>query len=57
MMVHACNPSYLGGSDQEDRDSKPARENSSQDPMLKISITKRAGGVVQGEGPEFKPQY
>jgi hypothetical protein len=56
-MVHACNPSYLGGSDQEDRDSKPARENSSQDPILKISITKRAGGVVQGEGPEFKPQY
>jgi hypothetical protein len=24
---------------------------------LKIPITKRAGGVAQGEGPEFKPQY
>jgi hypothetical protein len=24
---------------------------------LKILITKRAGGVAQGEGPEFKPQY
>jgi hypothetical protein len=24
---------------------------------LKIPITKRAGGVAQGEYPEFKPQY
>jgi hypothetical protein len=24
---------------------------------LKIPITKRAGGVAQGEGPEFKAQY
>jgi hypothetical protein len=24
---------------------------------LKTPITKRAGGVAQGEGPEFKPQY
>jgi hypothetical protein len=24
---------------------------------LKIPITKRAGGVAQGEGPEFKPQH
>jgi hypothetical protein len=24
---------------------------------LKIPITKRAGRVAQGEGPEFKPQY
>jgi hypothetical protein len=23
-VAHACNPSYLGGRDQEDRDSKPA---------------------------------
>jgi hypothetical protein len=28
-----------------------------QDPILKNPITKRAGGVVQGVGPEFKPQY
>jgi hypothetical protein len=27
------------------------------DPISKIPITKRAGGVAQGEGPEFKPQY
>jgi hypothetical protein len=32
---------------------KAAQENRSQDPVLK----KRAGGVVQGEGLEFKPQY
>jgi hypothetical protein len=24
---------------------------------LKNTFTKRAGGVVQGIGPEFKPQY
>jgi hypothetical protein len=24
---------------------------------LKIPFTKRAGGVAQGVGPEFKPQY
>jgi hypothetical protein len=26
-------------------------------PYLKISITKGAGGVAQGEDSEFKPQY
>jgi hypothetical protein len=26
-------------------------------PYLKIPTTKRAGGVTQGEGSEFKPQY
>jgi hypothetical protein len=36
---------------------KPAWANSSQDPILKIPITKKAGGVAEGEGPEFKPQY
>jgi hypothetical protein len=25
--------------------------------MLKIANTKRAGGVAQGVGPEFKPWY
>jgi hypothetical protein len=28
-----------------------------QDPISKIPITERVGGVAQGEGPEFKPQY
>jgi hypothetical protein len=34
------------------------KANSSWDPYLKKPITKNwAGGVAQGEGPEFKPQY
>jgi hypothetical protein len=28
-----------------------------QDPILKTHHKNRAGGVAQGEGPEFKPQY
>jgi hypothetical protein len=28
-----------------------------RDPILKKPFTKRAGGVAQGVGPEFKPQY
>jgi hypothetical protein len=35
---------------------KPAQANSSQDPISKTPITKRTGGMAQGEGPEFKPQ-
>jgi hypothetical protein len=42
---------------QEDHGSKPAWTNRSQDLILKIPITKRADGVAQYEGPEFKPQY
>jgi hypothetical protein len=57
-MAHACNPSYSGGRDQEDRGSKPAWVSSSLDLISKITITKKreggAGGVAQGEGPEFK---
>jgi hypothetical protein len=59
-VAHTYNPSNSGGRDQEDRGSKPARANSSQDSILKRFILqpqKRAGGVGQGVGPEFKPQY
>jgi hypothetical protein len=57
-VVHACNCSYSGGRDQEHCGSKPARANSSQDPIVKRNPSrKRAGGVAQGEGPEFEPQY
>jgi hypothetical protein len=52
---HAFNPSYSGGRAQEDHGSKSAQANSSWDPILKIPITKRAIGMAQGEGPEFKP--
>jgi hypothetical protein len=56
-VAHACNPSYSGGRNQEDHSSKPARANSSRDPILKNLSHKRAGGVAQGVGPKFKPQY
>jgi hypothetical protein len=56
-VAHACNPSYSRGKDEEDRGLKPARANSSRDPISKKKpITKtRAGGMAQGIGPEFKP--
>jgi hypothetical protein len=50
----SCNPSNSGGRDQEDCSSKPAQANSSRDPILKKTITKkkkRAGGVAQCVGP------
>jgi hypothetical protein len=39
---------------QKDHSSKPSQANSSQDSILKKSIKKRAGRVVQGVSPEFK---
>jgi hypothetical protein len=57
-VAHTCNPRYSGGRDQEDHDLEPAQANSSQDPISKKNPSqKRAGGVAQGVGPEFKPQY
>jgi hypothetical protein len=56
-MAYACNSRYSEGRDQEDRSLKPARANSSRDPISKILTQKRAGGVAQGVDPEFKPQY
>jgi hypothetical protein len=40
-VAHTCNPSYLGGRDQENLGLKPAQANASQDPILKILITKK----------------
>jgi hypothetical protein len=57
LVAHACNPSYLGCRDQEDGGSKPAPAHSFHDPISKNPSQKRAGGVAQGVGPEFKPQY
>jgi hypothetical protein len=60
-MAYTCNPCYSRGRDQEDHSLKPAWPNSSQDPISKTPIKKKkkegAGGVAQGVGPEFKPQY
>jgi hypothetical protein len=52
---HTYNPSYSGGRNQEDCGLKTAWVNSSQDPILKEPITKKAGGVAQSVGSEFKP--
>jgi hypothetical protein len=41
LLAHTCNPSYLGGRDQENHGLKLAWANSSQDPILKISNTKQ----------------
>jgi hypothetical protein len=35
LVAHACDPSYSGSRDQEDRVSKPAWANSSKDPISK----------------------
>jgi hypothetical protein len=50
--AHTYNPSYSGW-----HSLKAARANSSQDPISKKSIPKRAGGVAHSVEPEFKPQY
>jgi hypothetical protein len=50
-VAHACNPSYSGGRDQEDCSLKPARTNSSGDPILKISITKKDWWSASRCGP------
>jgi hypothetical protein len=56
-MAHTYNPNYSGGRNKEDCCSKPAWTTSSQDPILKKTPPqKRAGGVAQGVGPEFKLQ-
>jgi hypothetical protein len=56
-VTHTCNPSHSGGSDQENQDSKSAWEKFARPFLEKIHHKKRAGGVAQGVGPEFKPQY
>jgi hypothetical protein len=53
-MAHVCNPSYLGGRNKEDRGSKPAQENSSQDPILKKSTTKQGWSSPSGRVPAYQ---
>jgi hypothetical protein len=55
-VAHTCDPSYSGGRNQVDHGSKPAWA-SLRNPISKIPFKKRASGVSQGEGSEFKPQY
>jgi hypothetical protein len=57
LVADTCSPRYSRGRDQEDHDSKPARANSSGDPISKNSITKKGWWNAQGVGPEFQTQY
>jgi hypothetical protein len=41
LVVHACNPNYSRGRDQEDPGSKPAQANSSRDPISEKSFTQK----------------
>jgi hypothetical protein len=54
-VAHTYNPSYSGGRDQEDWDSKPAQADS-ENLSGKHPSLKRAVDVAQVIGPEFKPQ-
>jgi hypothetical protein len=56
-VAHAYNPSYSGGREEEPS-SKPAPGEIVPESLSgKPPSQKRAGGVAQGVGPEFKPQY
>jgi hypothetical protein len=56
-VVHTCNPSY-SDRDQKDHGSKPVPGKLFLRPYLKKQKSQeRAGGVAQGVGPEFKPQF
>jgi hypothetical protein len=46
-LVHAYNPSYSRGRDQEDHGSKSALANSLRNPMWKIFHTKKGWGMAQ----------
>jgi hypothetical protein len=46
LVTHACNPSYSGGRDQEDHDSKPAQTDSSWGHISKKKISQKRARVV-----------
>jgi hypothetical protein len=59
-VAHFCNPSYSGGRGLQDQVSKSVRTNRSRDPIGgggEALHKKRAGGVAQGLGLKFKPEY
>jgi hypothetical protein len=47
LVAHACNPSYLGGWDWENWDSRPVQVDSSWNPISKITKAKSTRGVAQ----------
>jgi hypothetical protein len=56
-VAHTCNSSYSGDRDQEDHGSEPAQAILKKPYLEKNHHKKMTGGVAQGVGPEFKPQY
>jgi hypothetical protein len=66
-VAHACNPSYQEAKIRITVQSQPrqiicealSQKNPSQNKTTTTNIYKYvwAGGVAQGVGPEFKPQY
>jgi hypothetical protein len=58
VVAHACNPSYSRGNRLEGSRFKASRGKQFTRPYLEKNHHKKgAGGVAQGVGPEFKPQY
>jgi hypothetical protein len=60
LVAHACNLSCSGErSGASQFKASPGKQFSTvlETPSQKSSSQKRAGGVAQGVGPEFKPQY
>jgi hypothetical protein len=57
LVAHACNCSCSGGRDQEDCSLSQPRQIVHEILSQKNPSQKRAGGMAQGEGPEFKPHY
>jgi hypothetical protein len=55
--INQFTPVIVATQDQEDHSSSPAQANSSHDPLSKNLSQKRAGGVAQDVGPDFKFQY
>jgi hypothetical protein len=56
-VAHACNPSYSGVRDQGIAVGSQPGQTVHETYLEKPFTKKRAGGVTQGVGPEFKPQY
>jgi hypothetical protein len=63
-VAHTCNPSYSGGSSQEDHCWKPDQAKVVLETLSQKNKTKqknrsrkRTGGMAQGVSPEFKSQY
>jgi hypothetical protein len=56
LVAHTCNPSY--SESKRSGQSKPAPSKQFLKTLSQKTLHKNgAGGVAQGEGPEFKPKY